>query len=379
MTKNKKHLRLGFAVSILGLLFWACGSTKGGGGTEDPEPLDSLVDDAATVDCALLVRCHVFSEPALCSLYFAPDGAGFNSFGASVAAAKAGKIHYDAVAARDCLNALQADTCDALSNATAPSPGACNAVFTGTLGVGSRCIADSECLPGSFCASPAGGAGCDGSCASGGTLCNVDSHCAKGQVCDKNMPTTTSKGTCVTPVPAGAANQPCGTNSACQPGLVCGSGASGTVCLPPGQSGQPCAITGYVGGCADGLVCVFSDDGTSSSCQAAAAKGDSCQGRDQCGGLLSTLTCDATTHLCVDAPSSGPCAGEALACNPLSSFCDTSSGTPTCTPYLATGAACSVASVGCGLPAAATCQQPAGTTATTGTCVANVTAASCTP
>jgi hypothetical protein len=356
------------------LLVPACDSSADHG----PVPIDDVLDQVMAADCALLVRCHVFSDASLCSLYFGPSQTGINGLDAAVNAAKAGKIQYDPVAARGCLDALYAVSCGDFDRAAAAAPEACRKTFTGgALPDGARCIADAECVAGSWCAPTSlGGNGCDGTCTPGGTLCNDDTQCSGGQVCDTEQGTAFSRGMCGPPVPPGALNQPCGTNRRCQDGLFCSD--AGRICVAPLAAGQPCSLMGITGGCADGLVCVFADDDRSASCMRPADKGGSCQVRGQCGGLLSTITCDPTTHVCVDLPSSGPCVGTRLSCNPLSSYCDVSGGTPTCKPYLAVGAPCTVTSAACGLPGVATC-VPSDATPLGGTCTAAIAPLSCTP
>ena len=363
----------GLVTAALALLLPACGSADHG-----PVPIDNLLDQVMAVDCALLVRCHVFSDAAFCPLYFGTNQTGLNTLFSTVSAAKAGKVQYDAVSARICIDALNGVSCGDFDRGQGRVPEACQKTFGGgALPDGDRCIADAECLAGSWCAPTSlAGDSCEGRCAPGGTLCNDDTQCGGGQVCDTEQGTLFSRGMCGTLVSPGALNQPCGTNRRCQDGLFCSDAAR--TCVAPIAVGQPCTFMGITGGCADGLICVFADDGRSETCMKPAGKGDSCQARGQCGGLLSAITCDPTTHTCVDAPSSGPCAGPMLSCNPLTSYCDVSGGAPTCRSYLAIGAPCTVNSAACGLPGVATCAS-SDPSAPSGTCTATVAPASCTP
>lgn len=361
--------RLALAIAVLA--GGACGSSNGGG---PPIPIDGIFDALAETDCDLFVRCGVFSEAAFCPLYFGQMPTGFNSFSATVAGVKAGKTKYNPAAARACIDAIGASGCGIFTQSGAPPPDVCSRVFTGTLADGVRCVADTACLAGSFCASP-GNAGCDGVCTHGGTLCNDDTHCTNGQVCDQHQPTATSQGTCVPRVAPGAANQPCVTNT-CATGLRCSVAGDTPTCVPIALRGQPC--DGGIGACAEGLVCATGGGATSSTCVPLAARGEPCQDNAQCGGFISTLVCDAATGTCVDAPTSGPCAGPMLTCNSLSSYCDTSSGTPTCMPYVATGATCSILNGACGLPGTKLCAT-ADASAETGTCQAPTAPAACLP
>jgi hypothetical protein len=360
------------AVLTLGGLF-ACSSGSGGG---NGMPIDDLVTEAAAADCATAVRCHFVSDAALCMAVYGPLLARqlFNDFGAAVASAKAGKAHYDGAAARACLDATKNKDCAATS-----TPAVCDQVFTGTVPNGARCINDVVCVPGSFCARPTSDtAPCDGTCTPADTLCNKDSQCTGGRVCDWSMSTVTSMGTCANPVAPGAAEQSCGTNNGCAPGLYC---SSTSVCTAPAHAGEPCngARNGFP--CADALLCVRSADGTSSTCMAAAAKGEACATTGQCGGPLTSLGCDPTSHVCVDLPSSGACLGTGIfSCNPLTAFCDQAMATPSCQPFASKGASCSTNNIGqCGtvlVSPGPSCESPA---TGTGTCTAPPGPAACVP
>jgi hypothetical protein len=75
-----------------------------------------------------------------------------------------------------------------------------------------------------------------------------------------------------------------------------------------------------------------------------AKKGEPCVAH-QCGSPVDfgPIACDETRHVCVDLPTSGPClAGALFPCNMLVAYCDNSATPPTCKPYTAPGAACSL-------------------------------------
>ena len=326
-------------------------------------PIDDFVNQLLSVLCMVEARCVPLSDQALCLALASPAiSGGFNDFGAAVAATKSGKSQYDGVAARTCLSEIDRLACANLDfKSFADVSASCQKVFTGTVVSGGRCIADTECVPGSFCAPPSFGvgSGCDGTCTLGGTLCHDDTQCMNGRICDKR----TSPSTCVVPIPAGAVNQPCGTNHTCQSGLSC---SSTQTCTAPGQSGQSC--DSEFSGCANGLTCVYSDDRTSRTCLVPAAKGQPCQQFYQCGA---GTVCDEMLHQCVDLPTNGPCIG--FECN-NSSYCDTSQVTPTCKPRAAIGSPCP------GLAPTSECSngtcQPTSATSSAGVCVALTT---CTP
>lgn len=354
----------------------ACGGGSGGG-AGNPVPLDGLVAQTTAVACARNTRCHFVSDTALCMAVYGPgiyERQLFGDFGAAVATAKAGKAHYDGAAARACLDAIQNGACTDTT-----TPATCDQVFTGTVPDGGRCINDVACVPGSFCARPTSDtAPCDGICTAGGTMCNRNSGCSGGKVCDTTMGTAMSSGSCVTPVAAGAAREACGTNNSCASGLFCSSSG---VCTAPAHAGEPCLGVRNGFACAEGLVCLRSADGTSSTCAAVAAKGEACTSSAQCGGSLTSLGCDPTSHLCVDLPSSGPCLGNGIfSCDPLTSFCDTTMATPTCEPFAASGASCSTSNLGqCGTLLVSPGPSCASSATGTGTCMPAPGPATCTP
>ena len=364
------------ALGAAAITLAACGGGTGGGSSV---PLDDLVTQVTATECAVATRCRFVSDLALCEAVYGPgiyERQLFNDFGAAVATAKAGKARYDGTAARACLDAIKNIAC----RDTTGGPAACDQVFTGTVPDGGRCISDAACLRGSFCAPPTSAdTPCDGICTAAGTMCNSDSQCGSGRVCDQSMATTTSQGGCATPTAPGAAGQPCGTNNRCTPGFFCSS--TGT-CMAPAHAGEACTGARNGFSCAEGLLCIASGDGTSSTCVAVAAKGDTCTTGAECGGSLTSLGCDPASHVCVDLPSSGPCLGTGIfSCNLLSSFCDTTMATPTCQPFVGLGASCSTSNLGqCGtilVSPGPTCPSTTGTTS--GICTASAGPPACDP
>jgi hypothetical protein len=283
-------------------------------GSVAPVPIDDLVDATVAAACGALARCGLLSDPQLCSALLEPVPVGFDSLPASIAAVKAGKATYDAVRARQFVQAVAAAPCETLAPVIPPT---CHGVFAGTAPDGSPCVAEAECLAGSFCLRPTAGSACAGTCTHDSTRCKFDSDCAAGQACElAPNATPMGAGNCVTPVPPGVANQPCGT-------------------------GRTCAA---------GLACVLADDQQSEICLPRVASGESCEVSGQCPGLYSSV-CDPNSHKCVDLPRSGPCLGAQQICNALTSYCDRTAPVPTCVPYLPLGSACTAGSAGCDLHA----------------------------
>lgn len=339
-------MRISLLVGVV-LPLIACGSLKTGssGGATLPA-IDDLVDAVDAARCNALVSCHEISDVALCHALLGPPGTGFNSLASSVASVKAGKATYDAAAARACLDAIagQCELMVVIQGRLQPEP--CTRIFTGEVADGERCVADAECMAGSFCGMlPI--RGCDGTCTRGGTMCNNDTHCNAGQVCDQVHRTDLSAGTCAAPV-AGGESEPCGTNLSCSAGLYCKYNNNGpSTCARFVQMNDACDNDR----CAEGLLCAGADDGSSTPhCLPPAGKGEPCQGSEQCGAVVSTLVCDPTTQKCVDAPTTGPCFGARLICNPLTSYCNVvGPASYMCTPYQALGSSCTPSGDPCGL------------------------------
>jgi hypothetical protein len=182
----------------------------------------------------------------------------------------AGRVRFDADAARRCLEGLRASVC--------AEPAACEAVFVGTTALGAPCFDREECAGDAYCAyrTLEGAYNCPGRCAA---------RVALGESCfgDNEACASTGAGThvrcmfdparsgqrfpfaCVdrgplTVVPEGGECADRGDGSApfrtCAPGLDCGyvSNASGVVsaCIPPAAAGDLC--TRY---CQPGALCEF--------------------------------------------------------------------------------------------------------------------------
>jgi hypothetical protein len=346
-----------------------CGGAPAGGAALGPVPLDQLTSALLDAECVRDVRCHSVSDVPLCHQLYAamniafipgalvgltPEGNGradFNSVAAIVAAASAGKAHYDPAAARACLDAVAAVNCGAIREGPPALGGACQNVFTGTVANGGACIHDLECVAGSFCADTGT---CSGTCTLGGPNCNFDSQCASGELCDFGGSTTASAGRCMAAAPPGAAGEACGTNFRCQADVYCTFGGT---CQAAGQEGQPCdLVANPFTVCAGGLMCVPDDTRTTGTCMKPAAEGETCQLEAQCGGIITSLTCDEIQHRCVDWKPGGPCTHGC----PPDAACDNSASPPTCNAALPLGSACTTQS---GKP------DPCSSTQLNGSCV----------
>jgi len=283
----------------------------------------ALVRDAV---CDFVVRCQWLPvDRVACEAVTSAQAGGFDSPEALFAAVRAGKAVLDATKAASCLAAIRALTCDQTPAVLRTLP-ECREAVVGAVAEGGACIAEGVCVRGTRCVQDRTAGACAGTCAAlGAGECADARDCAAGQECDGNR--------CVTPVAPGGSGQACGTGGTCLAGFGCDSG----VCRPLPGANRPCRPGGR---CASAdLVCVPSPDFTSASCLPSRAKGAACTRPFECGGLLSTLVCDAGgTEVCVDRPRTGPCLHGT--CDPLAAFCDTSGAAPTCVPYLPGGAPC---------------------------------------
>jgi hypothetical protein len=307
--------RLAGPVAFVGLSI-GCGEETGT--VEEPVALESFAPLHKDATCALLARCGFFPDEAACDASMQHDRRVVRS----VAAVSVGAMAFDPLAAKSCLDALAAESCEADGVVARETLIACDAVFTERAAEGEPCYAASDCAG----IDAACEGGCEEACCAG--TCTVGSTLADGEACDGTAPCEASShcgyddmgvGTCQPKVGAG---EPCTAADACTKGNACdpGSGkcfqqaATGAACNPalaadgcahrneycdesaskctplPGV-GQPCATNGLFteGACAPFAECI---EGT---CRARPSEGDACT-NGSCGspvrGILSpVLTC----------------------------------------------------------------------------------------
>ena len=162
------------AVAVL-VALTACGDNIGGITLED------YGEARRTAECERLTRCGLFSNIEACERFVLP-----NVDRDIVAAIDEDKIAYDGAAAKQCLAAIAAQSCDATSEDARIAPDACTRAFAGRLDEGDACALDAECASGA-CATPS----CPGECCMGTCLatiadavvdgeCHRDIDCADG-------------------------------------------------------------------------------------------------------------------------------------------------------------------------------------------------------
>lgn len=144
--------------------------------------LDDYGDARRTAECERLTRCGLFSAEDACERSLLP--ALRRDMHAAI---DAGKIAYDGVAAKSCLEAIAVQSCDATSADARITPPACARVFSGRVADGDTCAFDTECASGS-CDAPDCRLEecCTGTCrptialAPLGAPCNRDADCVDG-------------------------------------------------------------------------------------------------------------------------------------------------------------------------------------------------------
>ncbi len=163
------------AAVVLVALF-ACGDNVPG------IALDEFGEARRTAECERLTRCGLFSTQSACERYLVP------ALDRDVrSAVEAKKMSFDGAAAKQCLDAIAAMTCDATSEEARVVPLACRRALGGLLADNETCAFDAECISGSCDAPNCGRAECcTGSCqptivdAAPGETCARDEDCADG-------------------------------------------------------------------------------------------------------------------------------------------------------------------------------------------------------
>ena len=329
------------------------GATGSGGVTSATGPVSTWVADLVSAYCAWAVRCGQFPNQDICQAYGDPRFAavGFNMATAAVVAVAEGTAEFNATQAASCLATMSGLACD-IDFVNLPSvPTSCRAAFSGSFPSGGVCIDDVQCAPGASCVGDSSFLVCKGTCTPiSAPSCRTNDDCPTQQYCSGNFTAGSgiwSVGQCQDFISPGAtAGDICGRPVLCAPGLSCQGGGPFTPgCEPDAAEGEKCGPDAMYAVCRAGLACVTPDDGSilEATCMRPAGLGDACTSLLQCGGQyqVSDLICDKTgSHTCVHKPSTGPCVvvDGNNTCDPLTSYCDATSGT--CQPWLSQGAHC---------------------------------------
>jgi hypothetical protein len=315
--------------------------------------------------CDLAMECS--SEPFVAMLdgdmdtcldLLAMQGEVEGSMGAMIDSVNQGNISYDGVAARECLNAMQTASCDAIE-AGSPDP-ACDEVFTGVLPNDDSCVYDEECA-GGWCDMSVD---CPGVCADAIPLngdCSGYARCQLGLVCENDVcvvdpgPLALGQecadsersctystwcdyemtGQCVARLGVG---EECWWDEMCQDGLYCnGEDQCAQMQIVSTQGG---ACGGYETGpfcsLAAGLGCVMEwagGEAVGTTCEPLRTLNDSCLEFDQPSETATLYPCDMLSGLYCDMDTqnmTGVCAAKkegGAVCEDdeecISGYCDT--------------------------------------------------------
>jgi hypothetical protein len=265
---------------LLGAVFTpACGEDEMEGPA--PIPLESALAELGGARCEFLVRCGFAVDQATCLDYYLDYG-----LLQLVADVGWGRVGYDAAAARACVDAQRAQSCDVLQADSEALTATCEAVFGATVPESGECFLSAEC---------AGELYCDFSACMGNTCC---------------------AGVCAVPPARAPIGADC-SMALCDKGLYCEQTDTGQACAPQVDNGAPCDSQDA---CKDGARC---DLGASGDCYILSREGAPCNPTLAAGGCLSaTNWCDPAQSICVRLPGAGqPCAGSNGLCLPYA-FCN---------------------------------------------------------
>lgn len=292
-------------------------------------PIAAADVDAAYVDahCAFLVRCGVLPDLATCHrAYLSTD---FPLEASEVAAAIAGKIHYDGDKARECIDGYASAACDTTDPTSRTTPVACDQIVAGTVADSGTCVLARECVS-SVCNIPVCVVDCcAGSCAGSappvrgklGQACTL-LPCESGAYCDGASTTCTALFT---------AGTSCIGDFQCAFGLGCAGAAGSKTCKPLPKLGEACPD----GKCRDtGVVC-----NAAMTCTKVGLVGAACTTAADCSQFY---TCDPTGHCAEKSAVGGPC-GFDPDCFDITTYCAVPTGQTlgTCAPAQANGGSCS--------------------------------------
>lgn len=298
----------GFATLAAGLAAAIAAPSCGG---DDPPAgpgpiaLDAFATEFESAYCDFAVKCGLMPDKDACLRLDRTDGELLQLMGNAVF----GDVAYSADAARSCVDAVRARSCDRLLSATQGVESACKGVFTGAAPAGGPCLVAGDCSGDSVCDFTA----CEG----------TGDPCCKG-VCAATPPGVPVGGDC--------------SMEACVPEAYCdvtyddmGMVTSAT-CQQRHSNGEPCEDAQ---GCQDGQGCDFS--GASGKCYILSREGAQCNPNLEDACLSFDNWCDPAASKCVKLPGAGEPCTPAGSCRAFAT-CD---GT-TCRMRPVEGEACAV-------------------------------------
>ena len=295
------------------LLLPLLAGTGCGGGSGSTVSLDELWGRLVAALCKFEVACGDMPDLATCLASQRPEASDGPTLKAEIAS---GKVRYDGVKARTCIEAIEAfygsPLCRRSEQVTISPDGseACAAVFTGTVPAGGACFNSEECAGSGSCeqtdpaCSPAQQC-CAGTCLAkpgpipvgGACAAAFDQTCVDGAFC--YMETATAPLTCL--VPSKIEGTACTSPYLCASPLFCDlDPATGTgTCRRAAVTGGPCNTSVTFGSCDD--LRDYCDEATG-TCKPRVAAGGTCDPA-QLFNCVGYTVCQGTT--CVARPGSG--------------------------------------------------------------------------
>lgn len=308
------------ALVALVVLLVACGDTP----RSIDDPARYLVELRAA-ECAHLVACGVFADPAQCvarlddpglppSIWSRPPGRS-----AWLYRVDDGAMTYAPERAGACIAALEDGLC---------SPGEqltdCWQVFAGAMPAGATVGSPDECISGEWVPQP-----CDEACCPG--VCTVPRNVVSPPVCSEDgdgvvgcPPHLACRDVVCVQLADG---DTCFADDECPPGLVCDGR-----CRPRDEIGERCSARDGHDSCGH----VAASCGPDGVCRALGAEGARCDDSAPCRG---DLHCDPARGSCVAIRSEGERCGDAIPCA-AGLYCRATDDGERCVPQDRAGARC---------------------------------------
>jgi hypothetical protein len=258
----------------------ACSSEPPAPTTGGPIAIEAFREELEVARCELAVRCGFMPNQDTCRDVLSED----QELLQLLADVVFNKVSFDEAAARTCVDAIRAQSCETLSAVFKAVETACAGVFTGSVAEGGACLVDDECT---------GDADCDVS------MCMGDGVCCMG-VC--------AKPPALVPVGGDCSKSPCVEAAYCET-MDDGMGNITGTCKARVTNGQPC---NYVNACEEGLRCDLGGEG---NCYTLAKEGQSCNPNLQNGACLRVdYWCSTTDKKCSKLPMPGEPCTDKMAC-----------------------------------------------------------------
>jgi hypothetical protein len=295
-----------FVGLVLGAHLWlGCGDAEEGSTATKTDTKEEFLESYVAALCKYILSCP--DQGLVAALDLSSCVSLFNVSAKSQRIWYDAKVHYDAAAGRQCVDAVNGARCEADSQLVLAVLSPCERVLTGDGAAGASCTDDGECQAGLSCAT---GAMCPSTCAAPGKLAEscAERPCERTLVCHEDV--------CVLPTPLGAA---CGVSAPrCAAASICDVAPGGTNTCRPVAEVQRVLTAGTV--CASNLQCktgLFCDaSATPRVCAARRGAGGSCMAYDNaCAvGFHCSSTSSTVAGTCVADASLGQACTAALDC-----------------------------------------------------------------